>query len=110
MRSRRLYEIRRKVLEALESLAEDLNATVYLFGSYARGDHTMESDVDIIVVSEAFRGIPLQERVVMVRLRLPGHIGFDILPLTPEEFKEKQSTSFFREISKYWIELKGKLH
>ncbi|MEM1715836.1 MAG: nucleotidyltransferase domain-containing protein [Thermofilaceae archaeon] len=37
MRSQRLYETRREVLEALERLVRELGATVYLFGSYARG-------------------------------------------------------------------------
>lgn len=107
MRSRRLYETRSRILRVLERLADELCATVYLFGSYARGDHTLESDVDIIVVSGKFRGVPVQERVVRVRLRLPDDVGFDIIPLTPEEFEEKLSRALFREASKYWVEVKG---
>jgi predicted nucleotidyltransferase len=68
MRPRRLYETRSRILRVLERLADELCATVYLFGSYARGDHTLESYVDMIVVSEKLRGVPTQERVMMVRL------------------------------------------
>ncbi|MEM4489283.1 MAG: nucleotidyltransferase domain-containing protein, partial [Desulfurococcaceae archaeon] len=45
----------RVILEILGRLAREINATVYLFGSYARGDHTLESDVDIVVVCECFK-------------------------------------------------------
>ncbi len=106
MRSRRLLEIRREILEVLKKLARELDATIYLFGSYARGDHTLESDVDIVVVSNRFKDMSYIDRVEMVRTRLPPHIGFDIIPLTPSELEEKLSRSFFKEISKYWIEIK----
>ncbi|MEM4444122.1 MAG: nucleotidyltransferase domain-containing protein [Thermofilum sp.] len=78
MRSRKLFETRREVLEALERLARELGATVYLFGSYARGDHTLESDVDVVVVCERFEGMEYTDRVALVRLKLPRELGFDI--------------------------------
>lgn len=107
MRSRRLYETHSRILRALEGLAAELCAAVYIFGSHARGDYTLESDVDVVVVSEVFRGVRMQERVVMVRLRLPSDVGFDIIPLTPDELREKLSKPFFREISKHWVKVKG---
>lgn len=106
MRSQRLLEIRRAILEILEDLASEMNATVYLFGSYARGDHMVDSDVDIIAVSDIFKGMRFDERFALVRLKLPLDLGFDIIPLTPEEFRDKLSRTLFREISKYWIEVK----
>jgi len=98
-------EIRREVVEVLKNLARELNATVYLFGSYARGDHTVESDVDIVVVSEVFEGMSYVDRVEMGRLRLPPHIGFDVIPLTPSELERRINRSFFREISRYWVRI-----
>lgn len=106
MRSRRLFEIRREVLEALRRLAKEIDATIYLIGSYARGNHTLESDVDIIVVCEHFRGMKYPDRVEHVRTRLPGDIGFDVIALTPEELEDKMKHSFFRDVSKYWIKIK----
>jgi len=103
MRSQRLSRIREEVLKALKELARELNATVYLFGSFARGDHTVESDVDIIVVSEIFEGVGIADRVEIVRAKLPGDLSFDIIPLTPKEFEERMGRAFFREISRYWI-------
>lgn len=106
MRSRRLSEIRRAVLEILKELASEMNATIYLFGSYARGDHMVDSDVDIIIVSDIFKGMRFTDRISFVRLKLPPDLSFDIIPLTPEEFKDKLDRVFFKEISRYWIEIK----
>ena len=55
MRSQELLEIRNRVIKALKKLAKELNATIYLFGSYARGDYMLDSDVDIVVVSSIFK-------------------------------------------------------
>lgn len=89
----------------MRRLKGELNARVYLFGSYARGTHTVESDVDVVVVSEDFKGLSYPERVGMVRMRLPENVGFDIIPLTPEELEERRERAFFRDISKYWVEV-----
>ncbi|MEM1661259.1 MAG: nucleotidyltransferase domain-containing protein [Candidatus Bathyarchaeia archaeon] len=96
----------RVILEILGRLAREINATVYLFGSYARGDHTLESDVDIVVVCECFKDMNYPDRVAFVRTKLPLDIGFDIVALTPEEFKSRCNKAFFKDISKYWIEIK----
>ncbi len=105
MRSQKLLEIRRNVIKVLKRLAKELNARIYLFGSYARGDHTVESDVDIVVVSDIFKGMSYVDRVVMVRMKLPPEIGFDIVPLTVDEFERKKNTTFFKYISRYWVEI-----
>ncbi len=106
MRSPGLCETRRKILDMLKRLAKEIDATIFLFGSYARGDHMLESDVDIIVVSEKFKGMDYIERIAFVRSRLPGAIGFDIIALTPEELSERlERSSFFKELSRYWVKI-----
>ena len=105
MRSQRLWEIRKRVLEELRRLAGELGAVVYLFGSYARGDFLLDSDVDIVVVSSRFEGVGYLDRVAAVRALLPPDIGFDIIALTPREFEERLGLSFYREISKYWVKI-----
>lgn len=105
MRSRKLLKIRKEVIQILKKLCMELDAKIYLFGSYARGDYTIESDIDVIVVSPLFKGKAVSERVAIVRSRLPEHLGFDIIALTPDEFRRKLSRSFFRDISKQWIEI-----
>jgi predicted nucleotidyltransferase len=90
----------------LKQLAEKTGATIYLFGSYARGDHMLDSDVDVVVVSQGFESMSFPQRVEYVRRMLPEHLGFDVIPLTPRELKEKAKRSFYREISRYWIEIR----
>lgn len=106
MKSPRLLEIRREIIGALEKLAKEINATIYLFGSYASGDHTLESDVDVVVVCNCFEGMRYLYRVEFVRLRLPRDIGFDVIALTPEELHDKMKKSFFKDILTYWVEIK----
>jgi len=51
------------------------------------------------------KGTSYVSRVEIVRTRLPQHIGFDIIPLTPRKLEKKINTSFFKEISRYWIKI-----
>ncbi len=87
MRSRRLWEIRERVLRVLKELSVELGADVYLIGSYARVDHLLDSDVDVLVVSDRFEGMEYVDRVAFVRSKLPHDIGFEIVALTPGELE-----------------------
>jgi len=62
---------------------------VVVFGSRARGDALRESDLDLLVVSEAFAGVSWLERTVRVDevVGLPG--GVELLCYTPEEYARK---------------------
>lgn len=105
MKSRKLLKIRKEVIRVLKKLKEELNAEIYLFGSYAQHTHTLESDVDIVVVSKEFKKLSYTERVKIIRTKLPENIGFDIIPLTPEELEEKKRKPFYKSISKYWVKI-----
>jgi len=63
---------------------------IILFGSRARGDFLKESDYDIIVVSEKFRGIPFLRRMEDVYELWDGDESIDIICYTPEEFDKKR--------------------
>ena len=105
MKSQKLLKIRKEIIEILKRLKRELNAEVYLFGSFAKQTHTLESDVDIVVVSDIFENLDYIERVKIVRMKLPKNIGFDIIPLTPKELENKMRKTFYKEISKYWIKI-----
>ena len=78
-RRRRLRE--RVILEAKEwALGLPFRATAVLIGSYARGDFNLWSDVDVILISE-LKGSPVER---LSRIDFPP--GFEVIPLTPEEF------------------------
>lgn len=62
---------------------------IILFGSRARNDHLLESDIDIIVVSKKFEKIKWPTRIGNVSQLWEGTITLEPLCYTPEEFKEK---------------------
>ena len=57
----------------------------YLFGSRARGDELLESDVDLLIVSDRFRDVKFPWRLVMLQehWHLPHFL--EALPYTREE-------------------------
>lgn len=82
------------ITSALPRLVERLQPELVLvFGSRARGEAHAGSDLDVIVVAQAFAEIPFLKRMPMLlRLaRFPRHIDF--LCYTPEEFEQVRSVS-----------------
>lgn len=45
------------------------------------------------------------DRVKFIRMKLPKELGFDIIALTPKEFRDRVNKAFYREVSKNWIEI-----
>lgn len=82
------------------------DANIYLFGSYAKDSWLEESDIDIIVVSEAFKTMSWTERIGEIRKLLPKNVGYEILAYTPSEFREgKRRSIVISDAANYWIEL-----
>ncbi|MCD6409891.1 MAG: nucleotidyltransferase domain-containing protein [Candidatus Verstraetearchaeota archaeon] len=67
------------------------DASVFLFGSLARGDWLEDSDVDVLVVTDYLRGLKPWERSAKLRAYAPRDVAFDIIVLTRDEFKEMRS-------------------
>ncbi len=74
-----------------ELLQERLSASkVLLFGSHATGRQQPDSDYDIIIVAESFRGINPMARGRGIRsifYEVGGKSPMDLFCLTPEEFE-----------------------
>jgi len=69
---------------------------VILFGSQARGTANMDSDIDILVVSEDFRNKGIFGRAKLtkdaeIRTIRKFLVPLDILTMTPEEYESKAS-------------------
>jgi len=74
---------------------------VILFGSYAYGHPTADSDIDLLVIKKT-HAQPLERRVQVRRLAsaVRGGIPFSPLVLTPEELAQRLAMAdpFFSEI------------
>lgn len=65
---------------------------IIIFGSYARGDYTSDSDIDILVLSDREKDKPRTRRGLSVINKLGViHRAIDILFLTGEEYQKYQS-------------------
>lgn len=63
---------------------------ILLFGSRARGDNLKESDIDIIIISDKFKGVKWPNRIADVAELWEGLIVIEPLCYTPEEFRRKK--------------------
>ena len=72
---------------------------VILYGSFAKGQERLDSDIDVIVVSKDFQRMNLRERsevlgIAAVRIMRP----IEAKGYTSEEIKEASQASFLKEI------------
>lgn len=84
---------------AVEKIAKALNPEkIILFGSYACGNPTPDSDVDLLIILDTTA--KRTERFLSVtRLLRPRQFPVDIIIKTPEEIEQEVRTNFFiREI------------
>jgi hypothetical protein len=81
-----------RIADFLQKVREKYNIKqAIFFGSRARGEHLKDSDYDIILVSEDFRGIFFSHRSALM-YDFWQHWPLEIEPLcyTPEEFEAKK--------------------
>ena len=81
-----------QVIEDLRRLKADLAKRYrlqrfFLFGSRARNEELLTSDVDLIVVSQDFADLKFRERPPVVLELWPDVVDLNALCYTPEEFE-----------------------
>lgn len=84
-----MYMISEKtILEAVELLRKTANPVrIILFGSYARGDITEESDLDFLIIEKELKA----RRMEIVRLRdvlSPLRIPVDVLVISEKTYQD----------------------
>lgn len=91
-------------LEQIQQFAQRLGEEfspqrVILFGSYAYGQPTRDSDVDLMVIMPLYNCTPV-EKSVEIRLKLRPSFPMDILVRTPERVRERLAICdiFMREV------------
>lgn len=75
---------------------------VYLFGSYANGHASIESDIDLAIVSQSFGTNKFDENVTLGKLTWGIDTRIEPIGFSPEEF---QSDFFAQEIKRTGIEI-----
>ena len=61
-----------------------------LFGSRARDDYFLDSDVDLIIVSHDFEDIDFRERISELLRWWDEPIDLEVIGYTPDEFERKK--------------------
>ncbi len=82
----------KKIISELKSFKKKWKVSqMILFGSRARGEERLDSDVDVILVSGKFSGIPFRQRPdkFLDAWKLP--VDFEVLCYTPEEIERKKA-------------------
>ena len=83
----RVARFRREVLPRL--VARYQPSRVLVFGSRARGDALRDSDLDVLIVAEAFGGMRWLDRPVQVAEHCDIRFAVELLCYTPEEYQGK---------------------
>ena len=81
-------------IERIRAFLEEMSETyaiedAYLFGSRARGDHHEDSDVDLVVVSPDFEGLPTYLRAKPFYKQWSYPPDIEVKCYTPHEFDEQ---------------------
>jgi predicted nucleotidyltransferase len=75
-----------------------------LFGSYARGKNTPDSDIDVAVVSPQFGKDNLKEMFFLRKIALQVNSHIEPVPFSPSDITDRYST-LAQEIKKYGINI-----
>ena len=87
-RDERVARFRSEVLARL--IEKFAPIKVLVFGSRARGDALKHSDLDLLIVSEAFEEVRWLDRPVRVAEECDIRFGVEMLCYTPEEYERKR--------------------
>lgn len=102
---------RTKLLEQLKQFKSRIEKKynidrLIVFGSSARGAYDRDSDIDLIIVGDEFKGKSVLKRAVPLYLEWDLGCPVDILCYTPEEFEsKKRQVSIVQEALKEGIEV-----
>lgn len=70
--------------------------SVYLFGSYAKGENHQDSDIDVAVVADGFSGDIIEDTHLLMKLRRNIDNRIEPHPFSLQEFSE--NNPFVKEI------------
>ncbi len=91
-------------------LAKSIKLTkVVLFGSFAKGTASEDSDIDLVVISPTFENMTVEKRFdILLHARkhpLTRRTSMDIFGVTPEEYKNASTLTTLGEVKETGIEV-----
>lgn len=70
-----------------ELIRQEMNvSSVYLYGSYAKGTHTDDSDIDIAIIGDDFSGDIIEDTLRLMKLRRKIDNRIEPHPFNSNEF------------------------
>lgn len=83
--TRRVEEIAREYGRLLKKTLDV--RYVYLYGSYAKGTYTHDSDIDIAVVGDNFGGDPVEDTLMLMKMRRKIDTRIEPRPFNTKDFQ-----------------------
>lgn len=110
--SQDIQKLTQAVVESALEILEDKIYKIILYGSYARGDFTLESDVDIMVVLDCSKEEVLSYRKrmdkVASRIGLEHDVMVSLLLRDKDSFLEGQKVlPFYQNVSREGVDIYG---
>lgn len=107
-----LQTVTQSVIQASKELFADKINRIILYGSYARGDFNMESDVDILIIlngSQENVGLYRKEvNKIASRISLANDIEVSLLLIDQQSFEERIDVlPFYQNVMREGIALYG---
>lgn len=107
-----MYKKNAKINRIIKSFIRELSKigipvkSIVLYGSYARGNYRKDSDIDLIVISDAFKNMDIRQRqealgLASVRIMKP----IEALGYSSEETKNVSSISILKEALAHGIQV-----
>jgi hypothetical protein len=92
------------VLKFAEVVSKEMQINkVILYGSYSKGGHDIDSDIDVAVISPDFTGDRIEDQFWLMKYRRGIDLRIEPMPFRPEEFVLEDP--FVREIVETGIEV-----
>ena len=105
-----MAKIPENIMNIVEDYLKDLSSDIkidkaILFGSYAKGNYGVDSDIDLAIFSDSFKDMDRIESIKYLLKRARKYRGIDLQPIsfTKQDYEEK--IGIVEEVLKTGIEL-----